>query len=89
MLIAMKVASGYSTTAPVVDFGHTLSLATLGDVFTIADAYKGMDIRVNSVDAGIVDNRFSRNANVPIPGMGPLIGLGLIGLWVRRFKAAA
>lgn len=89
LLIAMKVISGYSTTAPSVDFGHTLSLTTLGDVFTIDNAFSNLNISVNSVDAGIVDNRFSQNINVPIPGMGPIFGLGLIVLWARQRKTAA
>ncbi len=89
LLLQLNTIQPYATTSPLIDFANTLTLSTIGDVFTILG---GETITVNSVDAGIVNNQFSSAAVVPIPAALPLFagGLGLLGLlgWRRKRVAA-
>ncbi len=89
MSLLFKTIQPYSTDTGTISFGNTLSLSTIGDVFTIVGAG---GITVNSVDAGIVNNRFSVAA-VPVPAALPLFGsalamLGFFG-WRRKRLAAS
>lgn len=61
------------------DFFNTLGFPISGDVFNLPEGYT-----VNSVDGGIVNNRFGA---VPIPPTVLLLGSGLVGLaGLRRFR---
>lgn len=86
--ITLKTTQGYFPWENhVISFGNTLNLTTLGDVFTILGP-NAAAVRVDSVDAGIVDNRFGRVSGVPEPSSITLLGLGGVGLlglgWRRR-----
>lgn len=78
MMLGLRTGQTYSTIPGSISFGSTFSLSTIGDVFTIVGA-DGID--VNSVDAGIVNNRFGATA-VPAPATLPIFLVGLIGLGV-------
>jgi len=63
-----------------------MELSNLGDVFSIIGAD---GITVNSVDAGIVNNRFGQTAQVPEPGILALFGIGVVGLGAMRRRRTA
>lgn len=90
MFMRLNTIQGYQIEDPRIVFGDTLSLTTLGDVFTILGP-NADGITVNSADAGIVDNRFGQTdlgQDVPEPGTLTLLGAGLVGIgWVRRGRS--
>lgn len=81
MFIALATIQPYHNANPVIDFGHTLSLASGGDVFTLLGPHAA-GVTVNSVDAGIVDNQFV--AAVPLPGAAWLLAGVMLPLLRRR-----
>ena len=88
LTVAMTVVAGASTNVTHgnananASFGNTLSFPIGGPVFEVPDGFT-----VNSLSAGIVDNRFGVNAAVPEPSIALLLGIGVAALGgVRRFR---
>lgn len=81
MFIALSTVQPYHNANPVIDFGHTVSLASGGDVFTLLGP-NAAGVTVDSVDAGIVDNQFV--AAVPLPGAAWLLAGVVLPLLRRR-----
>lgn len=85
MFFSLKTIQAYDNSE--IFFGNTFNLTTTGDVFTIAG---GGDITVNSVDAGIVNNRFGAgipspdNGTIPEPSALLLFATGLLGFRIVR-----
>lgn len=73
-LILEAAANATPGTSAYAAFLHTLSFATDGPVFDLPAGFT-----VNSVDGGIVDNRFFPSP-VPLPGTLLLLSAGLAGL---------
>lgn len=80
MTMTLSTVQGYDTSNPTISFGHTLSLAGSGDVFTVLGG-NAASISINSIDAGIINNQFSA---VPVPPLLPLVVVSLVGLLTRR-----
>lgn len=80
MSIQLVTNNGYAPQTSTISFGSTLTFATTGDVFTVLGPDAAL-IGVNSIDADIVDNRFTV---VPLPASLPLLGAGFIWLARRR-----
>lgn len=89
--VFMQLFTGqpYAPIPGSIDFGGTMELSNVGDVFTIVGA---QGITVNSLDAGIVNNRFGEQlSTVPLPAALPLFGTGLAAMgfigWRRKRRA--
>ena len=87
MFLSLKTIQTYDTVRPRIDFGNTFNLTRFGDVFTIQGPNASEVFSVDSIDAGIVNNRFHSNV-VPEPSSFALLGLGSLGLLatVRKRK---
>ncbi len=86
LFMMLSTSQVYSTVPGSIDFGSTMELSNLGDVFTIIGAD---GITVNSADAGIVNNRFGETVQAPEPGTLALFGIGVVGLVVIRQRRKA
>ncbi|MEW4489598.1 PEP-CTERM sorting domain-containing protein [Thalassoglobus sp. JC818] len=75
MFFSLTTSQGYDLTRSTIDFGSTFNLTRFGDVFTIQGPNASEVYSVDSIDAGIVNNRFQSKV-VPEPSSFALIGLG-------------
>ncbi|MEW4490507.1 PEP-CTERM sorting domain-containing protein [Thalassoglobus sp. JC818] len=78
MFFSLITIQTYNTTNPTINFGSTFDQTKFRNDFTIQVPNALPTFSVDSIDVGIVNNRFQSNV-VPEPSSFVLIGLGSLG----------